>query len=274
MDIDPLIEAFQRGLAHEVDVDHVAVTGSTNDDLKKLSRTDVIDHPRLLVADRQEAGRGTHGRVWRTPKLSLIFSLALRIPERLVASAPGLLSLAAAMAVAEGSSVISREVVLVKWPNDIWVGSGKAGGILCEVVKDATGSAVLIIGVGLNLEIEPGGRTTAGWPITSIPSRVNLREPAIRGELLALVVNQLVKTFAVLATSRDEMDVLAERWPLFDAFYGKSVVWSSPDNSEETFQGKDCGIDASGRLLIERPNGEYRTLSGELVSLSAFKRQS
>ena len=271
MDLDPLIEAFRQGLDHEVDVNHVAVTGSTNDDLKKLARIDVIEHPRLLVADRQKAGRGTHGRIWRTPVLSLIFSLALRIPDRLVATAPGLLSLAAAMTVAEGSSAISREVVLVKWPNDVWVGSGKAGGILCEIVKDAAGSAVLIIGVGLNLEVEPGGRTTAGWPIASIPSRVSLRDPAIRGELLALLVNRLVKTFAGLATYREAMEDLTERWPSFDAFYGKSIVWSSSDCPERRFHGKDRGIDASGGLLIEGPNGECRTLSGELVSLSAFE---
>lgn len=201
------------------------------------------------------------------PKLSLIFSLALPVSHKTIVSIPGLLSLAAAMAVAEGASVASSEKILVKWPNDVWACSGKAGGILCELVTDPEGGSVLVVGVGLNLSVEPGGRTTAGWPITAIPTRVSLQDPMMRGEFLALLVNTVIETFTALEKTSGAASTLVERWPLFDAFFNQPVTWLSSGQSTENFVGFDRGIDAEGELLIEGRNGERRTLSGELVSL-------
>ena len=267
MELDPFVTALRRDLLHEVDIEHVSSTGSTNDDLKRRARQSHLQLPLLLVADQQTAGRGTHGRTWRMPKLSLIFSLALPVSHKTIVSIPGLLSLAAAMAVAEGASVASSEKILVKWPNDVWACSGKAGGILCELVTDPEGGSVLVVGVGLNLSVEPGGRTTAGWPITAIPTRVSLQDPMMRGEFLALLVNTVIETFTALEKTSGAASTLVERWPLFDAFFNQPVTWLSSGQSTENFVGFDRGIDAEGELLIEGRNGERRTLSGELVSL-------
>ena len=63
-------------------IEHVVETGSTNSDL--LARVHAAAGagaatfaPCLLVAERQSAGRGRHGRAWHaTPGASLTFSLA------------------------------------------------------------------------------------------------------------------------------------------------------------------------------------------------------
>lgn len=267
MELDPFVTALRKDLLHEVDIDHVSSTGSTNDDLKKRVKQSHLRVPLLLIADQQTAGRGTHGRVWRTPKLSLIFSLAVPISHEIVVNIPGLLSLAAAMAVAESASVATNEKVLVKWPNDVWACSGKAGGILCELVMNSDGESVLIVGVGLNLSVEAGGKTTAGWPITAIPTHVSLQDPMMRGEFLAFLVNALIETFTALEKTSEAAHSLVERWPLFDAFFNRPVSWLNPEQATEPFEGFDRGIDANGELLIEGRNGELRTLSGELVSL-------
>ena len=90
-------------LAGGIAVERVAATGSTNDDLVARVRAAASSAPTpfppcLLVADRQLAGRGRHGRVWQSvPDQSLTFSLAWQL-ER--ADLTGL-SLAVGVAIAD-----------------------------------------------------------------------------------------------------------------------------------------------------------------------------
>lgn len=267
MSADLFLHALRGALTHELDIEWVPETGSTNDDLKRRARRAPLQAPLLLIADRQSAGRGTHGRTWRTAALALIFSLAVPVTKVAASAMPGLLSLAAAMAVARGASRATREKILVKWPNDVWAASGKAGGILNELVTDASGSGALIIGVGLNLEVEPGGVTTAGWPVTAIPTRVSMRDPAMRGEFLAGIVDELLDAFGRLIMRPDTTEEIIREWPLYDAFYGRRILWRELDDPARRTEGEDLGIDASGRLLMRERRGETRALSGELVSL-------
>lgn len=261
------LTALESSLTHAVDVRWVRETGSTNDDLKLWAHQRGFDKPVLLTADYQTAGRGTRGRVWRNVHQSLIFSLGLPFTAALRARAPGLLSIAAAMGAAGALSRAAMRKVFVKWPNDVWAEGGKAGGILLESVQDEEGRSSLIIGVGLNLEVESGGTTSSGWPIRAPAFLMNPRDPQFRGELLAMLVDDLLEVFKSLE-DEDGVGRLFERWRLYDAFYGKEVLWRELD-SGRTALGIDCGIDAEGRLIMQRSGAEgLHFLSGELVSLA------
>lgn len=260
-------------LAHEdVDVCIVDETGSTNDDLKAAARRRAFSRPHLLAAARQTAGRGTQGRRWRTAELSLLFSLGLGLEER---AAAGLLAVAAGLGVAEASRNFGLDVRL-KWPNDIWAADGKAGGILCETVRDPSGVASLVVGVGCNLRIASvGGTTTNGWPVTDLA--------AAGGALLAESVNSRTAYLcglvqAILGSIRrlqaGDAHAVMEDWAAFDAFFGREVRWTPREGGGVERRGIDRGIDAHGRLIIE-PLGEdgSRTqgllfLSGELSALT------
>lgn len=266
MSDNPFLCALAGAVSESVEVEWRSETGSTNDDLKRRARQKAFRHPVLLTVDCQTAGRGTHGRGWRTAELAMLFSLGLPLRGRLLSAPPGILSIAAAMSIAHSASEASNEKVLVKWPNDIWTAGGKAGGILIETVGDACGERSVVIGAGLNLSITPGGVTTAGWPIRAISTRVSMRDPDMRGEFLGLIVSELIQTFEHIEKSID-FSWIIDKWPLYDAFYGKAVAWRTLDGPEAALEGINSGIDASGRLILQGRRGERSELSGELVSL-------
>ena len=117
------------------------------------------------------------------------------------------------------------------------------------------------------MEVESGGTTSSGWPIRAPAFLMNPRDPQFRGELLAMLVDDLLEVFKSLE-DEDGVGRLFERWRLYDAFYGKEVLWRELD-SGRTALGIDCGIDAEGRLIMQRSGAEgLHFLSGELVSLA------
>ena len=101
-----------------------------------------------IVARRQTAGRGRHGRMWSSPKdAGLYLSVILR-PAMEARFLP-LLTLGAAVAVSDTLSELGVEPD-IKWPNDIFVNEKKICGILAESTDTDDGLAV-VVGIGINL---------------------------------------------------------------------------------------------------------------------------
>ena len=99
----------------------------------------------LFLAERQLGGYGRKGRRWHSvPGKDLIVSLTLR-PER---DPHGLTSLAA-LACVRALSGESCEIS-IKWPNDLYIGERKVGGILAESKGGGVG-----LGIGLNINGTP-----------------------------------------------------------------------------------------------------------------------
>ena len=55
--------------------------GSTNDEAGRLARAGA-KHGTLVIAERQDSGRGRDGRVWQSPAGGLYMSAVLRPPVR------------------------------------------------------------------------------------------------------------------------------------------------------------------------------------------------
>ncbi|HLA79334.1 MAG TPA: biotin--[acetyl-CoA-carboxylase] ligase, partial [Vicinamibacteria bacterium] len=100
---------------------HFAELGSTNDWLKDACRHGLPEWS-LVVADRQTAGRGRHGRAWASPPGNLYLSVLLR--PRLPAELVSLLPLLAGVAVVEAAAGWGVAAEL-KWPNDVQAGGLK-----------------------------------------------------------------------------------------------------------------------------------------------------
>lgn len=126
-----------------------AVTGSTMDDLRERA----AGRPEgwVVVADRQEAGRGTRGRRWWSPPgTDLYFSLLLRPNLPLAMAAP--LTLAVGVGLAEAvDTLLGERLAEVKWPNDVLLGRKKCAGVLVESRTMGPLTESVAVGVGLNL---------------------------------------------------------------------------------------------------------------------------
>ena len=112
-------DALRRALLQaEISVECVEETGSTSDDLKQRIRERPLAHPVLRTSERQTAGRGTRGKSWKTPRESLLFTLAL--PYATQGDECVRLPIVVGISVAESLQRLGYPVAL-KWPNDLWL---------------------------------------------------------------------------------------------------------------------------------------------------------
>jgi len=130
-------------------IEHVAETGSTNDDLMDRARSGASDRL-VLVADHQTAGRGRLDRRWESPRgANVLMSILFRREQSGdLARMTRVVALAAARAAREISGVEVR----LKWPNDLVVGDAKVAGVLAQA------SPVLgcvVVGMGMNVGWAP-----------------------------------------------------------------------------------------------------------------------
>jgi len=133
------------------DVVCLDVTDSTNRVAMEMAENGA-KHGTIVVADAQTAGRGRMGRRWESPAgKNLYVSLLLR-PYVPTVDAPRL-ALVAGVALADAVEAVGVPASL-KWPNDLYCGERKAAGILAEMASDREGVRHVVIGVGLNVNME------------------------------------------------------------------------------------------------------------------------
>jgi BirA family biotin operon repressor/biotin-[acetyl-CoA-carboxylase] ligase len=214
-------------------VEAYASIGSTNDRALDLAADG--RHPfAIVVADEQTAGRGRRGARWHSPPGSGLWMSCVLPTER---TAPHT-TLMVGLAVAQGIEEVAAGVrVGIKWPNDLMIRGGKVGGILCE----SAGGAV-VAGIGINL------RSLGETPAMALAYRATSLEAETGkslqvSDLATSIVRGLkARSFTLDAAATAE---LAAR----DALEGTQV------ETEEHGPGIARGIDRSGALQLERPDG-------------------
>ena len=169
------------------------------------------------------------------------------------------LSLAVGVAVARAAERAGARGVTLKWPNDIWFGERKIGGVLIELRAEASGPAHVVIGVGVNValraaarrEIEAGGASIAALAdaCAAAPSR-NVLAGAILDELLSMLGQ----------FEREGFAAFRDAWTALDSLHGRSVHVLLAD---AVIVGTARGVDREGALLLETGDGMRRFVSGE-----------
>ena len=208
-------------------VEVYATIGSTNDRALELA-SERRGEPAVVIAEEQTAGRGRRGARWQSPPgggLWMSVVLPASRPSRHA-------SLLVGLAVAEAIEAVAPEVqVGIKWPNDLLLRGGKLGGILCE-----SAGAAVVAGIGINLRS------------TTLPQRATSLE-AECGKVFA--PSDLAGSIIGALSGRSlELDAVSAReLEARDALLGALVV------TEEHGTGVARGIDASGALVLERPDG-------------------
>jgi len=244
-----------RTLHHFEDVD------STNRVALELARAGAASGT-AVVAEGQSAGRGRLGRsFYSPPHVNLYTSIVLR-PAVSTGEAPTLI-LASAVAVAEAVAAELDDPgrVEIKWPNDVLVDGRKTSGILMEMSAEATRVAFCVLGIGVNLNVDP-----ASFPETFRDSATSVRAARRRPVARAAFAARLYGTL------EDVLDVHARRGfaglrPRFEARFrmgGRRVRVRQLDGSESA--GVVRGVDGDGALLLGRPAGGIeRVIAGDVT---------
>lgn len=212
------------------------------------------------IAEFQSRGRGRRGRQWLAPFGSgLCLSVNWRFAEApLQLSA---LSLAVGVAVRRALRSFGVADVGLKWPNDVLLGDGKLGGILCELRAEAAGPAYVVVGVGLNVALPPACGAAIGASGLAPASLADCGLPGLpsRSRLAASLTGQVA--LALLEFEQAGFGPFLEEWRAADRLLGRPV---SLHHGEQVTPGVARGIDADGALLLEQAGGVRRIVSGEV----------
>ena len=136
---------------------------STNDEASALiAQADPVEGT-IVVTDHQMAGRGQRGNQWEAQAgQNLTCSLVLK-PTFLSANEQFWLNIAISLGIYDGLQPLLGEALRIKWPNDIYVGDQKAGGILVENILQGYSMAWSVVGLGINVNQSDFCSSTATW---------------------------------------------------------------------------------------------------------------
>ena len=228
------------------------VIGSTNDRAKELAASGILNI--CVAANEQTAGRGRKGRSFFSPSGSGLDLSAVLPPEDAT-----LLTVRAAVCVAETIEEAIGERTEIKWVNDILLHGKKIGGILAEGAFGPDGKpAYAVVGIGINVfrtAFPPELRDVAG----DLESLTGLRpdKKALLDRLLAGLDDRTRTPEAVLACYRERSMVI-----------GKTVTVL---RGTECFRAQALSVDESGGLWVDR-SGERILLSSGEVSVRPESR--
>jgi BirA family biotin operon repressor/biotin-[acetyl-CoA-carboxylase] ligase len=218
-------------------------------------------HGATVVAEGQTAGRGRLGRAFFSPPALNLYASVLLRPALALAEAPPLV-LAAGVAVAEtvAGCLPRPETVGIKWPNDVQIGGGKVCGILMELQAEAARVAFVVLGIGVNLNVDP----------RDFPGEFRSRATSVAAAL-GRPVDRLAFAARLFGTLEAVLDEFAaggfERIrPRFEARFalvGRRVRVVEASDRETT--GRVLGVDPDGALRVRADGQERRVVAGDVT---------
>lgn len=199
-------------------------------------------HGYVCLAEWQTAGRGRRGRSWSSaPASSLCLSLVWEFSGG--AAALEGLSLVVGLAVQRALEALGAEGVGLKWPNDLYWGGRKLGGILLEMTGDASGPCQVVIGIGINVQMTEVQSVGIDQPWVAL-SEVLGGAPG-RSLLAAGVLEQVVRHLVDFVDRG--FDEFREAWESRDILRGAYVTVSLGDG---VLEGVSLGVNAQGALRV------------------------
>ena len=167
---------------------------STNSEAQTLVVQNRASDGCTIITDFQTAGRGQRGNRWEgAPAENLLLSVVWQ-PRFLAAAQQFRLSQAVALGVHDWAAALLGPApgLKLKWPNDLYYGDQKLGGILIENSLSGPAMQHSIVGIGLNINQQTFDSPAA----TSIGQITGRRYP--REELAARLLESLERRYLQL----------------------------------------------------------------------------
>ncbi|MDB6072593.1 MAG: biotin--[acetyl-CoA-carboxylase] ligase [Verrucomicrobiaceae bacterium] len=207
----------------------------------------------VIMAESQTNGRGQRSNRWITPKgQDLTMSLLLRPPLPLE-QWPRLTTLAA-LAICRAIEAVVPLHPVIKWPNDIYMGSRKVSGLLAETFAGPAG-AFLVLGIGLNVNATSFPEELQGLAtsiLRELPAHVQCLE---REPLAAALLSELDRAMHLWGDGFTDVVAEVRSRSLLLAKQVRAVV----DGREVS--GKVLDLNHEGHLVLQLMDGSSQTLS-------------
>ncbi len=227
------------------------VTTSTNEEVKK--QKNATDKGAICFAEMQTTGRGRRGAEWISPFTSNLY-LSIRLPVIRVDKI-GLLPLGVGVAVKQALKQCGVTNVGLKWPNDIYLGDKKLGGIIIELTRNEVSRVTIGIGINVNLRPQDAAKIDQPW-CSLISNGYNIE----RNRLLPLIINQTMNIVEQFEMNNEQHFI--NEWKESDYLYGKMIFVETERGRES---GLAKGIGNEGALIINNNGFDKEITSGHIV---------
>ena len=216
--------------------------GSTNAEAQHLLGENRASEGCTVATDHQTAGRGQRGNRWEATAGENLTLSVVWFPTFLDAGQQFLLSQAVALAVHDWAAALlgPSSALRVKWPNDLYYGPQKLGGILIENALSGQQIQHSVVGIGLNVN-------QLGFEVPTATSLAGLTGRAYDlGPLAAHLLECLERRYLQLRAGR----VGALRQTYLQALYRYRELHTY-EVAGQRVSGQIVGVGEDGRLAVE-----------------------
>jgi BirA family biotin operon repressor/biotin-[acetyl-CoA-carboxylase] ligase len=206
----------------------------------------------VLTAEAQPGAYGRNARHWEAPPGRGLYFSVMR--PAATGEPLSVVPIAVARWAREALCEQTGAAITLKWPNDLYVGRRKVGGVLTES-RTQGDETCLAVGVGINVL----GRSEA----LGVPGATTLEEESGRALALMPVLQALLDRF--------DRELGAPRWAEEVREWERAAAHRPGDpmtvrrNGGEV-SGAYLGLDPSGFLRLETGAGETTVSTGELTA--------
>lgn len=256
----PLIEAHLHLAGVFTHLEYFSEIDSTNSEAERLLAKGEPS-PLVVIASKQDAGRGRMRREWFSEDLGNIY-MTFGFEPRLSPERMKHFTLWQGMTLCDTLNESFGLSLKVKWPNDLVHEGKKIAGMLTEAKVDASLTRTVIFGIGLNVNSQ-----IDQWPeelqrtasclanIAGHPLNIN----AVAAKLIEAGIAGYERY-----VSGDYEHTFATQWEIYDALKGNVITISAADGHHT---GRSLGIDPEGTLKVELEDGSLRSFQAGDVTL-------
>lgn len=230
--------------------------GSTNTRAKELA-VQGAPHGMAVLALRQSAGRGRFDRKFYSPDDSGVYISIILRPD-IHADRAVMITSMLAVAVARAMEKVAKVQASIKWVNDVYLGTKKACGILCEAGMDFESGRLQYVVAGIGVNVGPMDFPEELRDIaTSVSNECG--ERISRSRFCAELLNEInalypqLESGAFMEENRSRSNVIGR-----DVFVLRG---------NERYPAHVVNIDDDGSLLVRTADGQQETLHSGEISL-------
>jgi len=218
---------------------------STNNYANTQLKANELNEGTVFLAYEQSTGRGQMNTQWESePGKNLTFSIVV-FPEFLDIRRQFMLSKAAALGIYRALSKYVDQLQ-IKWPNDIYAGDKKLGGILIEnsIMYSSIKSSVIGVGINVNQTVF----------LSNAPNPVSLKSLTTKQSDCELVLSEILSGIDFYyALLKDGQEEVIDQEFISVLYRRNEKHWFKAEH--EICEGEIIGVNEIGQLLIRKQDG-------------------
>jgi BirA family biotin operon repressor/biotin-[acetyl-CoA-carboxylase] ligase len=261
LDRNKIKKTLDNNFSNNIDLLLFENINSTNHYLKTFRSEKNIA---ICLAEYQESGKGRLSRQWHSPFGQNIYFSCRYFFDNDISKLGGL-SLVVGLAMIQVlQKNFPEEKFLIKWPNDILWEQKKLAGILIEINGEVHDKSTVIIGIGLNVNMQDDQEKNIDKYWTSLRKISN--QYIDRNKIVGDLINYLIKY--LMRFQMEGFQSFIQEWQAVDYLTQRFITVK---NHQTEVTGLVKGVTEQGFLLLELHNGEVKEISAGDTTIKQIK---